>query len=305
LGGGSGSWSPARWRSPFAISAAWVLARRNHPLLGDAPEYDLEGRFIAAGKWWWSASPYGVPHASAWKAPLYPAWVGILYAIIGNHHVRVEMVQAIVLAPITVVLTWWLARRLFGPRVAVVAALLVAVYPAIWQWNGLLYSETLALLLLVTFLDRTPTARWAAGVGALLGLNLLLRPTSILFAAGIVTAWLVACGLKRGAKLSAVTLVVAVLVVVPWTIRNAVVEHGFLPISLQDVALAYGTFNDDAANDPVYPYGWRAVPRSFYSFYDRKRPLPDLEFHARIQHLAASYIKEHPGSLLGRSSGTG
>lgn len=283
-----------------ALSVAFALLRRHHPLVGDAPEYDAEGRFIADGHLWWSALPFGVPHATAWKAPLYPAWVGALYAVLGEHHVRVELVQSVVLAPLTVGLAWWLGRRLLGPRGGMAVALVAAVYPALWQWNGLLYSETLAipltLLLLTVVVDREPTGRRAAAAGALLGVNLLVRPSAIALLAGVVVAWVVTTGWRRGAALSALTLLVAVLVVAPWTIRNAVVLDGFLPVSLQDAA-AYGTFNDDAANDPKAPYAWRAVPRSVLGVYDRRHPVPDLTFRARLQQLAFDYVKQHPASV--------
>lgn len=285
----------------IALSVAFVVARRHHPLLGDAPEYDAEGRFIAHGQWWWTRLPYGIPHAGAWKAPLYPAFVGVLYAVLGDHHVRVQLVQALLLAPLTVGLTWWLGRRLLGPRAGIAAALVAAVYPAIWQWNGLLYSETLAipltLLLLIVVLDRTPTLARAAGAGALLGVNLLLRPSAIVLLAAIAVAWLVATGWRRGVGLCVVSAVIALLVVAPWTIRNAIVLHGFLPVSVQDAA-AYGTFNSDAANDPVLPYAWRPLPSSLRTVYDRRHPLPDLVFRARLQHLFVSYVNAHPSSLV-------
>lgn len=283
-----------------ALSVTWVVLSRHHPLLGDAPEYDSEGRFISQGHWWWTQTPYGVPHAGAWKAPLYPAFVGVLYALLGDSHVRVELVQAIFLAPATVMLTWWLARRLFGRRAAMAAALIAAAYPAVWQWNGLLYSEALAipltLLLLIAILGRAPTLRLAALSGALLGVNLLVRPSSIALAAGIAAAWIVAAGVRRGAGLTAVSLLTAILVVAPWTIRNAVVLDGFLPVSLQDIA-AYGTFNDQAANDSKAPYAWRALPPSVKTVYDRRRPKPDLAFRADLQRLAFDYVKRHPRSV--------
>lgn len=285
----------------IAISVAFALVRRHHPLVGDAPEYDSEGRFISNGHWWWTQLPYGMPHAGAWKAPLYPALVGILYALFGDHHLRVEIVQAVVLAPLTVGLTWWLARRLFGPRVGMASAVVVALYPAVWQWNGLLYSEALAipltLALLAVVLDQIPTLKRAAVAGGLLGINVLVRPSAIALFAGIAVAWLVAVGWRHGGRLCLITAIAAVLVIAPWTIRNAVVLDGFLPVSLQDIA-AYGTFNSDAANDPVSPYAWRPLPRSVSTVYARNRPLPDLVFRSRLQHLAVSYVGEHPSSLI-------
>jgi 4-amino-4-deoxy-L-arabinose transferase-like glycosyltransferase len=278
---------------------AFVIVRRHHPLAGDAPAYDSEGRFIADGHWWWSTVPYGIAHVSAWKAPIYPALVGIVYAIVGDRHNAMLALQAIVFAPATVALTWWLARRLFGQRAGVAAAFLVAVYPNVWQWFGLVYSEAIAipltLLLFIAVLGRTPTARRSVGVGALLGVLLLVRPSSIALAAPIVIAWLAAAGLRRGLTHSLATLLMAIAVVAPWTVRNAVVLHGFLPISLQDAA-AYGTFNSQAAHDPDAPYAWRVLPPAAKPLL--RRPRSDIALHAALQKLARDYIKDHPFSLV-------
>jgi hypothetical protein len=85
-----------------------------------------------------------------------------------------------------------------------------------------------------------------------------------------------------------------VAVVAPWTIRNVVVEHGFLPVSMQDAA-AYGTFNPDAANDPTYPYDWRPISPSTRKLF--ATPTSDLKVRSRLQHSAFTYIRHHPASV--------
>ena len=282
----------------FAIVVVYVIAHRHHAVVGDQYEYDLQGRFFVDGKWWWSTTPFGIPHASAWKAPLYPAWVGFWYAIIGEGHTRVEMVQAL-LAPVTVLLTWLLARRLFTPRVAIAAALVVTVFPLAWEFYGGLYAEALAVpltvLLLLLFLDREPTPRMAVLVGLVLGVGLLVRPTSFFLGAGIAAAWIVAAGWRRGVAMTVLSAVCALLVVAPWTVRNYVELDGFVPISIQDGALA-GTFNEDSANDPVYPYAWRPNAAVEVSIF-RGPPLDDAELRSELQEAGWEYISDHPDSL--------
>src|SRR4051812_21376623 len=105
-----------------------TLITKDHTLLGDQPEYNASGRLFADGHPFWGLAPLGVPHASLWKAPLYGAWVGIGYTLLGDHPARVELVQAL-LGGATIVLTWLLARRLFGRGVALAAAAILTVYP--------------------------------------------------------------------------------------------------------------------------------------------------------------------------------
>src|SRR5262245_60245088 len=89
----------------LGLRLAYVVATQDHALAGDEIEYDAEGAFIAAGKWWWTAAPYGIPHEGLWKAPLYPAWVGGMYELFGRDPDRVFAVQAL-LGPLNVVLVW-------------------------------------------------------------------------------------------------------------------------------------------------------------------------------------------------------
>jgi 4-amino-4-deoxy-L-arabinose transferase-like glycosyltransferase len=210
-------------------------------------------------------------------------------------------VQALTCGPATIALTFVLARRLFGPRIAIAAAWLVAVYPLAWQFEVRLYSESistpLTLAILILFLERTPSWRRAAGVGALVGVMLLVRPSSAFLLAGIGLTWWLLAGLKRGAALTALTVGVAALVVVPWTIRNEVVLHGFLPISVQDAA-AYGTFNATSANDPVWPYAWRPVPPEYADMLSPRHRYTELQLRSMAQRRADAYISAHPLSVV-------
>ena len=284
-----------------ALVIAYALATRPNPLLGDQAEYDVQARFFDQGKLWWSQVVLGEPHATAWKAPLYPAWVGLWYELLGPGPTKVALVQGVLLAPLTVFLTWLLARRLFGLQVAAVSAIGIAVFPLSWEFFGLLYSEALAipltLAILLLALDRPPPGiPMAAGVGALTGVCILVRPTSFFLFALLVVAWIISSGWARGLRMSAVAIACAVLVVLPWTIRNAVVLDGFVPVSIQDAA-AYGTFNEEAASDPARPYAWRPLPEDAEQDLKVDPPSSEVEFRSRLQDRARDYIVEHPLSV--------
>ena len=283
----------------LVVRFLYVLLTRHLPLRADQLEYDYEGRMIAAGHWWWSKAPYGIPHPSANKAPLYPLWVGFWYALFGHHPLLVRFVQ-VPIGAVVIWLSWLLGRRLFGPRVAIAAAVVVAVYPMAWQYEELLYSESLAtpltLAFLVLALTGRPSRRRAALAGLVLGVALLARPTSVIVIVPLAVYLLLRLGWRRAAALSALAAGVAVVVVVPWTIRNAVVEHGFLPISLEDEA-TYGTFNPVSANDPVFPYAWRPEPSSIAAIDNPRLHLSDLALRARLQQYAIDYVKQHPIAL--------
>src|SRR5207253_9853264 len=103
-------------------------------------------------------------------------------------------------------------------------------------------------------------------------LNVLARPSSVLLLAGIAIAWFVAAGGRRGLVYTSITVGVAVIVVAPWTIRNAVVLHGFLPVSIQTAA-GYGPFRAEAAHDPAYPYAFRVHTGAADPIFFHRPPL--------------------------------
>jgi len=287
-----------------AIRLAYVLITSGHTPVNDELEYHREAIFIAHGKWFWSTAPYGIPHESLVKPPLFPLWVGLWYTLFGVHLDLVLGIDAVVFGAATMSLTWLLARRLFGPLAAACAVAVVALYPFAWQFEVRLYSEGLAtpltVLVLLCFLGREATARRAAGVGVLVGVALLVRPTSLFLLAGVVVAWFAATGLRagrwrRGLGLSVLSIATAALVVAPWTYRNYRLTGGFVPISLQDIN-AYGTFNDDAANDPEYPWAWRPTPSR-----DRdlgSHPMSDIALRRALLARARDYIAHHPFSVV-------
>ncbi|HEX8742407.1 MAG TPA: glycosyltransferase family 39 protein [Thermoleophilaceae bacterium] len=281
-----------------ALRLAYVLITDDHQLAGDEPEYHKEGSFAADGKWLWTET-FGVEHESMQKAPGYPVWVGVWYTLLGKNPDRVLAIQAL-MGFVPVGLTWLLGRRLFAPPVGLAAAFVVAVAPSAWQFDVRLYSEALAtplmLILLLVVLERGPSRGRVIAVGALLGVSLLIRPSAVFLFATVVATWAMVGGWRRGLLHSAAAVGLAVLIVVPWTLRNHSVDPDHLvPISIQDAAL-YGTFNDDAANDEKRPWAWRAVPASIDDIRSGP-PLSDGEFRERLREKGFDYIREHPSSV--------
>ncbi|MFL5883513.1 MAG: glycosyltransferase family 39 protein [Thermoleophilaceae bacterium] len=287
----------------FAIRLVFVLAFRNHTLFGDEIEYNVEGRFIAHGHWLWSTTPFGFAHPTIWKAPGYPAFVGVVYSLFGSSATHAIVVQTL-FGPVTIVLTWLLARRLFTPRIAVVAAAIVAVYPFAWEFETRLAAESIVtpftLLILLLFLERRVTPGRAAAVGALVGLMLLIRPSAIYLVPAFLIAWVVASGWRRGVLLTVVSVVCMCLVVLPWTIRNHHVTGSFVPISSQDQA-PYGVFNNDAARDQKLPWAWRyrtTREAKLFAALSTPRHPSEVELRRILRNRAIDYVKAHPSSLV-------
>lgn len=282
------------------LVVVYVIATKPNGLEGDQAEYNESAILFAQGKPFWSTLPFGIPHPSLAKAPGYGLWSGVVYAVLGESPTRLAIVQGLLFAPLSVFATWLLSRRLFGARVAIVAAFGVAIFPLAWEYIGLLYPEVIAIPLATLafwlFLERVPTRGLVLATGLTMGVSLLVRPTAVFLFAGIAASWIIAAGWRRGIGWTALTVAIAALVVAPWTIRNMLTEGGgFVPISYQDAA-AYGTFNDEAANDPIYPYAWRPNPDPLPAVLSGK-PVSDIEVRRGLQDAAFDYIREHPSSV--------
>lgn len=284
----------------LALRLLYVVLTRHYQLAGDAPEYDFEGWMISQGRWFYTRLPYGILHAGAFKAPGYPAWVGLWYTLLGRHPDGVRLVQ-VPIGAVTILLSWALARRLLGARAAALAAVAVAIYPLGWQYEGLLYPEALAtpltVAILIVVFTTAPGRRSAALFGVLLGISLLIRPSGEFLILAALVTWTLSVGLRRGVLLSVGATLVAVAIVAPWTVRNAIVLDGFVPISLQDAAL-YGTFNPQSAGDPLFPYVWRREPANDVDLFNPRRPLSDAALRSELTARGVRYIEEHPASVL-------
>jgi 4-amino-4-deoxy-L-arabinose transferase-like glycosyltransferase len=284
----------------FALRLYYVRATGGHALAGDEQEYNTIGHFLAHGKFMWSDTLYHHAHPTMTKAPLYPVLVGLGYVVFGEHYDRILTIQTLI-GPIVIVLTWALARRLFNPRVAIAAAFVVAVYPFAWQFEARLYSEAittpLVLIALLLFMDREPTRRRIIGLGLTMGLLMLCRPALFYLFAGVLAAWWVKAGARRGLLATAAAALVAALVIVPWTVRNYAEYHAFVPVSWQDAAAVFGTFNDEAAADKNYPFAWRQNDKRDAPLFLTRNAMPEDELRAKLNHNAWEWIKAHPDSL--------
>jgi len=161
--------------------------------------------------------------------PLYPYLLGLVYALAGPSILLAKTLQ-VLLGAGTTVLVWALGRRLFSPRVGLLAAAGWAVYAmAIFYESTLMITNVQTPLVLLAVLAceaarrrGTPLA-WA-GVGVSVGLAALSRPNVLLFA-GAVLAWLAFAAPAAGRRVRAIAgfaLGLAV-VVAPVTARNLAV----------------------------------------------------------------------------------
>jgi 4-amino-4-deoxy-L-arabinose transferase-like glycosyltransferase len=215
-------------------------------------------------------------------SPGLPLFVAAVYWVSGGVHLTLALVLLALIGTGAIPMTYLLGRRFAGPVAGLIGAGLLAFYPALLEYQGLLLTEPLAAFLLsaglVLYLKAAsaplpgraresdmdgpslprPRMPWAwFGSGAVFGLLALVRPEYLLLALGLPFVWLArevlfsAHRLKQAAAPVASCLLATALVLAPWAIHNAVELHRFVPISTGGgKALFIGT-NLEADGDAV------------------------------------------------------
>lgn len=228
----------------LAVRLAFLaLAAPPVPELGDARAYHLLGRNLADGLGYirpFDLLVVGRVHATAEYPPLFPALLAAV-SLLGGHSLDAQRVAMCLVGTGTVVLVGLLGRRVAGPGVGLVAAALAAVYPMLFQPDAALMTETLfafwvVVMLLLTYrvVDRPTPGRFGA-LGLVVGLAALTRPEGGLLGVILLVVAAVssrdAGDARRRAVLGVAGVGLAVLTVLPWTVRNYVRFGTLVPVS--------------------------------------------------------------------------
>jgi hypothetical protein len=269
-----------------AILLLGLGLRLNEAWDGRAPVYDAAAYAAIAANLdrgeGFTVGPAATQPSSNYSPGL-PLFVVGVYKVTGGVHERTARVVLALIGALGVLLTYLLGRRLarcvLFPRYregkvrsavvpGLIAALAVAIYPALLEYQGMLMGEPLASTLLAGAVlavlwaggarqesrasgscrggrgvaggvvltplsPRHPLGRWVLP-GLLLGALAMVRPEYL--GVGVVLAIVVfALGARRnwrrGLGAAAVMLAAAAVVIAPWTIRNAEALGRFVPIS--------------------------------------------------------------------------
>src|ERR1700760_3957263 len=199
----------------------------------------------------------GATQPSSDYSPGLPLFVAGIYKVTGGVHERLARLVLALLGTLAVVFTYLIARRLARGRArivaALIAALVVAIYPATIEYTGMLMTEPLAATLLAGAMlgilwagDGVSLWRWAVP-GLTLGALALVRPEYL--AIGFLLAVLVFLrerlweDWKRALLIAAILVLGIVVVVAPWTARNAFALHRFVSVSTGGGQVLYsGTY---------------------------------------------------------------
>lgn len=196
------------------------------------------GHLVAAVGW--QPSTYRPP---GWPMALFALWRMVAPSVLAGRLLLIVLGAGMCVCAAAV------AGHLWGRREALAAGLLLAVNPLLLSVGASLLSETLFCVLVLGAVALAlggrgnPSWRRLVAIGVLVGAAALTRTNGLVLIPLI--AWLAVSGLaRRPAVFRGVTVAaMAVLMIAPWTIRNAVVAHRFIPVSSEAGNTLAGAYN--------------------------------------------------------------
>lgn len=253
----------------------------------DEIQYLHYSRSIQAGK--------GLP--GSLRPPVHPYAVALARTVAprGTPPRLAVGVLQIIASAITMGLIYLLAQELFDRRSGLVAAAIFGFYPTIAAHTHLLWSDSLTLLPLVASLLLSVRAQksgrplTALAAGAAFGLTALTREFAFWFIP-VVAVWLaVSSGIGRRRTLAACLVVAgALLVILPWTVRNYRVHDEVVLIAANSWSPLYLANNMDKRQ-------WLAI----HHYRDYRGRDVERERFAR-KHALNTIASRQPGWIFDR-----
>jgi 4-amino-4-deoxy-L-arabinose transferase-like glycosyltransferase len=246
--------------------------------------------------------------------PYFLAAVDILTGHESGHKPAIgpERVAQAVAGTVAVGLIGLVALEAFGAGAALASISLAAFYPVLIELSGTLVAENLLIVLELAAVwtalrvrrARRPYA-WIAATGVLTGLATLTHQNAILLLIPFApAAWSVARRepdrtRPRARALAAPTILLILTccaTIAPWTIRNAIELHHFVPVSDEAGITLVGTYNPDSAAFGPVAYKWRffwKIPEDHTLMRTAGR-YDEVALGDRLQSQALHYIGRHP-----------
>jgi hypothetical protein len=224
------------------------------------------------------------------------SWVGL------TSYQAIRLVESVVGA-VAVGLVGFIAMRLWNRPVGLASAFVAAILPPlIYVGDSDLaqaLSGPLGLAALAAAAEYRLTRKpWQlVASGALVGLSALTHPDMVLLLIPVAVAvWPRQGALRVRIGPVALFLLAFVVVMAPWTVRNEVKFHTFIPIDTSTGETLAGVYNNESQHSAavrwIYPASY-APDEAIY----RAHPLQSGQ-NTALERRAIDYIEAHPTSIL-------
>jgi hypothetical protein len=281
------------------------LSTLSSPTVIGEPYYIAKN--LTEGSGYSSLYPYATVSAiHSYIAPLYSGILSIIFFCGGD--IIASQILNLIFLHIAYGIMFLFFRKITSLKVSFLGFVALQCYIPLWLLAECIDANALNILLIAVTIsilyslsENSSAKKWLV-LGTVTGLQLLVRPDMII---GIIfflpwIVWQMKKGSSRRKLLRdiSISILIAIAIVLPWTIRNAVVFHSFIPIS------ANGGYNLYMGNNPTASGElWQLQETSESLFekehiehYSKDHSQPELD--AMLFHLAINWIADHPKDAI-------
>lgn len=292
---GAGAWAllqkPPAPRLAILIAAGVITVRIAVASLvdgfaptGDAGVYPVIAQHLLSGQGLFVDDAVMATRVWAFYPPLYPLLLAGWGAVAGFSGASLMLLNLVIDGAAALVIAR-IGRRIDAPGAGRAAALLYLLWPSVLLSSVLAQKEGLATLLILVIADiwlaralNTRSRAWRLGAAA--GLLALTQPGQAPLAALFGVVLIGRIGARAVLRFGLAAMPVAVAVMAPWWLRNALVLGQFVPLtSAGGISLWIG-------NNPHATGNWMTPPREL-------RGLPELAYSRRAGAMATAWITGH------------
>ncbi len=291
-----------RWL--FVILASTLLGRVafmllfDHTLTLQTSGYDAYAANVRDGQ---GFTRYEGRNADSDLPPLYPFFLVGVYATLGRDPIAVAVVQT-GLELVTVLLVFWIGRRVAGEITGLLAAAFYGFYPYLLYQNLSLNDTGVFILLLAAGIalayrahdavarDERRDWAWAVALGVIFGLGALTKTLIVLVLPLLAAWWWRALGWRAALRLSIAGGIALAVTVAPWVFRNTRL-HGELVL----ISTNGGSNLHQGNNACVADYlarGWDA--QWVNCLAETPAGLSEVEADRWHREQALAYLRENP-----------
>jgi hypothetical protein len=169
--------------------------------------------------------------------PGYSAMIAAIFGLWGDSESRIRLVQ-IVADALSAVLVLLIATQLLPFTVSLVSAILVALSPHLAFYSLWISPDStcvlpiLAAVYLIIKASRRPRFALMIAAGAMIGISCWLRANAMMLAPFLAVSVMLTFEKGRRLRYAAALVIAAVVAISPITIRNWILFHHFVPISI-------------------------------------------------------------------------
>ncbi|MBD3168403.1 MAG: hypothetical protein GF307_02895 [candidate division Zixibacteria bacterium] len=168
------------------------------------------------------------------RGPVYPLFLALFIWVFGDNGIYAAIIAQCAIFALTALLVFKIAGSFWERKIAVVAGVVCALHPLLFQYAGKILIETLAVFLFTAitgatlYLYRKPSTVKAVLLGLVVGIASLTKATFLPFLILIPLATVFSGDRKW--KHALIIFIIGTTVIAPWTIRNYSLTGEFVPV---------------------------------------------------------------------------